>query len=240
VIVGGTKGVGRELAALWAGQGQTVTAVGRQAGQAPEGVNVVTGDAERPEELLRSLRDVILERGPLCSLVFLQRYRGSEDTWSGELNVSLTATRVVLEGLAEEFAPDGDRSVALVGSNAGRFVTTDQGPGYHVAKAALAQLGRYYAVKLGPLGIRVNVVSPCAFVKQESAAYYEGRDDLTAMYEAITPLGRMGTAAEVARVVALMCGPGMSFVTGQELYVDGGLSLVQQDGLARKLATRHD
>jgi NAD(P)-dependent dehydrogenase (short-subunit alcohol dehydrogenase family) len=105
-----------------------------------------------------------------------------------------------------------------------------------VTKAALRQLARFYAVKLGPQGIRVNVVSPCTFVKQESAAFYQGQADLRALYTKITPLGRMGTAAEVAQVAAFLCGPKASFVTGQELYVDGGLSLMLQDALAREVA----
>jgi NAD(P)-dependent dehydrogenase (short-subunit alcohol dehydrogenase family) len=100
----------------------------------------------------------------------------------------------------------------------------------------MTQMARFYAVKLGPRGIRVNVVAPCTFVKEESSAYYSQQTDLLAMYATITPLGRIGTAREVAQAIALLGSPEASFITGQELAVDGGLSLMLQDALAKEVA----
>jgi NAD(P)-dependent dehydrogenase (short-subunit alcohol dehydrogenase family) len=241
IIIGGTKGVGRELAVLFANEGQVVTAVGRNPGEFPPvtGTGRIVGfrgDVEEVESLLEGVRGEIKRHGKLSSLVFLQRYRGQGDAWSGELSVSLGATRQLIEGLSGLFDEVGNRSIVIVTSNAGHFVARNQTAGYHVAKAALGQLARFYAVKLGPRGVRVNVVSPCTFVKQESASFYQGQKDLTELYTRITPLGRMGSAREVARVIAFFCGPDAAFVTGQELYVDGGLSLMLQDALAREVA----
>jgi NAD(P)-dependent dehydrogenase (short-subunit alcohol dehydrogenase family) len=241
IIVGGTKGVGRELAAILAAQGQYVTAVGRSPGEYPAvagggRVEGFKGDVEKPDELLEGLRRQVKEKGPLSSLAFLQRYRGSGDSWAGELQVSMTATKVLIEGLAGEFGAAGDRSVVIVASVATDLVARNQTLGYHTSKAALRQMGRFYAVKLGAQGIRVNVVSPCTFVKAESAAFYEGQAALKQMYAKITPLGRMGTAKEVAQTAAFLCGLQSSFITGQEIVVDGGLTLMLQDALSREVA----
>ena len=241
IIIGGTKGVGRELALVLAAEGQLVTAVGRTPGEFPVviGGGHVTGfagDVENHDALLTALKEHVAAHGKVSSLVFLQRYRGKGDSWAGELTVAMTATKTLIEGLAPEFAPDGDRSICVVTSNASTFVARNQTLAYHTSKAALRQMARFYAVKLGTQGVRVNIVSPCTFVKPESAAYYQGQTALQDMYAKITPLGRMGTAREVAEAVAFLCGPRASFITGQELAVDGGLSLMLQDAMAREVA----
>jgi NAD(P)-dependent dehydrogenase (short-subunit alcohol dehydrogenase family) len=240
IIIGGTKGVGRELAVLLASSGQYVTAVGRNPGDFPALPNGIieglAGNAEEPESLLASLKLQIERYGKLSSLVFLQRYRGNGDSWAGEYAVAMTATKVLIEGLSPLFDLSGDRSICVVTSNASSFVARNQTLAYHTSKAAITQMARFFAVKLGVQGIRVNVVSPCTFVKPESAAYYAGQSELQGMYAKITPLGRMGTALEVAKAVAFLCGPDASFITGQEMIVDGGLSLMLQDALAREVA----
>ena len=240
IVIGGTKGVGRELALLLAAGGQSVTAVGRSStaftGPAAEGVESFIGDVEDAEGLLRSLIRQVEVRGAISSLVFLQRYRGHGDSWTGEIAVSMSATKTLVEGLVPHFDREGDRSICMVTSNASSFVARNQTLAYHTAKAALRQMARYYAVKYGPVGIRVNVVSPCTFVKPESAEYFAGQEGLKALYRRITPLARMGTAKEVAKAVAFLCGPDASFITGQDLTVDGGLSLMLQDTLAREVA----
>jgi NAD(P)-dependent dehydrogenase (short-subunit alcohol dehydrogenase family) len=237
VIVGGTKGVGRELAGLLAADGQRVTVVGRSAAafDHPEIVGLA-GDAEDPETLLTRLQKHVADHRPISTLVFLQRYRGSGDSWAGELTVAMTATKTLIDGLVPHFASDGNRAICIVTSNAASFVARNQSLGYHTSKAALRQMARFYAVKLGPQGIRVNVVSPCTFIKPESAAYYAGQTELQKLYAQITPLARMGTAREVAQAVAFLCGPQASFITGQDLAVDGGLSLMLQDAMAREIA----
>ncbi len=241
IIIGGTKGVGKELALLLAASGERVTAVGRSHGEFPSvaGPGVIEGfpgNVEEPESLLKSLRQQVEKQGALTSLIFLQRYRGNGDSWAGELSVSLTATKILIEGLAPHFKPGAERAICVVTSNASSFVARNQTVAYHTTKAALKQMARFYAVKLGPQGIRVNVVSPCTFVKPESAAYFASQAELQELYKTITPLSRMGTAQEVAKAIVFLCGPDASFITGQDLSVDGGLSLMLQDTLAREVA----
>jgi NAD(P)-dependent dehydrogenase (short-subunit alcohol dehydrogenase family) len=166
----------------------------------------------------------------LSALVAVQRFRGHGSVWEGELETSVRATRAAIEGLAPRFAAGGG-SIVLGGSVASRFVAPEQPVGYHVAKAALRQMARYYAVVLGPRGIRVNVVSPAAMIKSDA-----GRATprpLRALYGRVIPLGRAPSTEDVAQAVVFLCGPRAALITGQDLVIDGGLSLLTHEALAK-------
>jgi NAD(P)-dependent dehydrogenase (short-subunit alcohol dehydrogenase family) len=126
----------------------------------------------------------------------------------------------------------------LVSSAASDVIAAEQGPGYHVAKAGLNQMARYYAVVLGQAGIRVNVVSPGTVLKPENRDFYLGDARLQALFKQVVPLGRMGTAQEIAEVIDFLGSSNASFITGQTLLVDGGVNLLSTETLARSLFTQ--
>ncbi len=189
------------------------------------------------ERLVDVLADVIDQNGRLSHLIYIQRYRGEGDDWVGEIETTLTAMRQVIEHLADEFDGSKNNSIVLASSTAGHFVIDKQPLSYHVVKAGLNHMIHYYAVALGPKGIRVNGVSPCTILKEESRGFYLRNERVYDLYEKINPLGRMGTAEEVAQVIAFLCSPRSSFITGQNITVDGGMSLLHQESLARRLAS---
>ena len=184
----------------------------------------------------RSVAEIAERNGPLNNVVFLQRYKGEGDKWVGEMETSLTATKNAIEVVSSRFSATGEKSIVLVSSIADEHVAEGQPAGYHVAKAGLHHMARYYAVALGPKGIRVNCVSPCTFIKQENASFYARSPALVELFKRTIPLGRMGTAADSANVIAFLCSPEAAFVTGQRITVDGGVSLLSQESLARKIA----
>ena len=235
LVVGGTRGIGRAVVRRFASEPDAaVSVLGRAELEESALPNVRSWSVDAADaSALQAAVDEVVAVGPLRNLVLLQRYRGDGDAWQGELDVSLSATRLILDQADRLFAGTG--AVVIVGSHAAELVAGEQPVGYHAAKAALRQMARFYAVALGPAGIRVNCVTPGAVLKEESRERYLAEPFAATIADA-TPLGRIGTSEDVADAVAVLCSDATSFVTGQELAVDGGLSLLWQESLIRRLA----
>lgn len=241
LIVGGTRGIGRALVRTLAEEGHILSVIGRrpasEADQRIPNVHYWLVDLLNQERLPVVLVEIIHQNGKLNNLAFFQRYRGEGDDWRGEIETSLTATKNVIERLVNEFDDAGDKSIVIISSVAGHLIAEEQPLSYHVTKAGLNQMVRYYAFTLGPKGIRVNSVSPGTVLKEEAREFYLQNEQLLNLYKRIIPLGRMGTAEEIAQVVTFLCTPKASFITGQNIVVDGGLSLQWHESLARQLTS---
>lgn len=237
LVVGGTRGIGRAVTEALVSAGHVVSVVGRRAvaSGGPESMRVWQADLTQAESLPPLLAEILKVNGSLQSLVFLQRFRGTGDSWQGELDVSLSATRTFIELAQDKFTRRQSNAIVILSSIAGQFVAEEQPVGYHAVKGALRQLARYYACKLGSKGIRVNCVSPGVILKPEAEHFYRVNKEVAALYARIAPLRRFGTAADVAGVVRFLCSQDSAFITGQDIIVDGGISLVWQASLARQL-----
>jgi NAD(P)-dependent dehydrogenase (short-subunit alcohol dehydrogenase family) len=239
LIVGGTTGIGRAMVKRLSGSGHTVSVIGRhpspEVEQGLAGIHFHAVDLCEEAGTRAAIDRSIKQGGKLSHVVFFQRYRGKGDAWQGELQVSLTATKVIVEHCKGQFAGTGNHAIVIVSSIASRLVLAEQPVSYHMAKAALIQMMRYYAVTLGPSGIRVNAVSPDACVKDEARKFYEENVALRELNNSVIPLGRMGSSEDVVNVIQFVCSSQAAFMTGQEIVVDGGLSIVGHSALARKV-----
>jgi NAD(P)-dependent dehydrogenase (short-subunit alcohol dehydrogenase family) len=241
LVVGGTRGVGRAFAARAAAAGDLVSVLGRTKVEEAAGLAMrhFEVDVSKPDALADTLAAAV-DRGPIRSAAFFQRYRGTGDAWEGELATTLTAARQVIEWMALPPNHTEAASIVVIGSSAARFIASEQPASYHVAKAALVQLVRFYAVNLGASGIRINAISSGTIVKTESREFYDAHPELWALYREILPLGRMCTADDIVDAAMFLLSPRASFITGQNIMVDGGLSLVWQESLARRMTALKD
>lgn len=239
IIFGGTKGLGRVVARQFAKRGDKVTILGRSDAQ-PEDlksghIHYFPCDITSQAQLSKTLNQVIDTNGPAHYCVFLQRYRGKDNDWEGEYQTTLTATKNAVDYLIPNFSKEGDKALVMVSSVFSQYVGEGQAVSYHIAKAGLDQLMRYYAVSLGAKSIRSNAVTPFTFLKEESRSFYEKNEPLMKLYQDIIPLRRMATTDDSANIINFLCSTQAAFLSGQNIVVDGGLSLVWQETLARRL-----
>lgn len=239
LIIGGTKGLGRVVVRKLAQRGDVVSVFGRSAVNADDraegAIDSYQLDITDQSAIKEAIKSSVEKNGPLNYCVFLQRYRGKGNDWEGEINTSLTATKNIAELVTDNMDPVGDKAMIMVSSVFARYVGEGQPASYHVAKAGLDQLMRFYALNLGSKGIRCNGVTPFTFLKDESKQFYFDNKKIMSLYEDIIPLRRMGTSEDSADVICYLSSAQASFLTGQNILVDGGLSLVWPESMARRL-----
>jgi NAD(P)-dependent dehydrogenase (short-subunit alcohol dehydrogenase family) len=236
LVVGGTRGIGRAFVRHLASAGGKVSVIGRREVTESFGSNVRYWQVDllTEKKLARALAEIVRAQGKLDNLIGFQRFKGEGEQWAEEIATTLTATNQIIDALADRFNKPG--SIVLISSAAANLVCGEQPAGYHVAKAGINQLARYYAATLGPLGIRVNTVSPGTVIKDENRGYYYRQRKKLAAFTRNIPLRRMGTAEEIAGVISFLCSPAAGFITGQNLLVDGGISLLSQETLLQKFS----
>jgi len=139
------------------------------------------------------------------------------------LSINLTGAFIVARAAARRLiaAKTGGVIVNLTSVNG---VTPSKGIGaYNASKAGLAHLTRHMAQEWGPEGVRVNAVAP-GFIDGGMSAPIYADPEVRALRSSGVPLRRLGTTDDVAEAVRYLVSDAASYVTGQELVVDGGLA----------------
>jgi 3-oxoacyl-[acyl-carrier protein] reductase len=240
IIIGATSPLAIASSAGFLARGDTVSLVSRNGGdlilrRGERGYSFNLNELTGVHELFSRIVD---ESGPAERICFFQRYReNASNAWDGEYSISLRATSLFIEEFQAQPVSQNDKSIVIVSSPADAQVVLEQSASYHAVKAGLSQLVRYYAMTLGEVGIRVNGVKPAIVLKPRAQQFYDENPDLVKLFKGVIPVGRMGQPADIANAVLFLSSPLSSYITGQILSVDGGLSLHEAGSLARLAAS---
>ena len=248
LITGGSRGIGRGIALKLAAGGAQVAVHyyrNEEAAQATlEKLRalgshgfLVQADVCRPEEVLRLFQQVRSEFGSLE--IFVSNARPEASTfYEPPMDITLDKWDTAMDSQAKAFLvavreavplmSDGGRIIAISFAPGGRFGSWQPWVAMGAAKAALEVLVRYFAVALARRGITVNTISPGwvedSVLNSLPEAFQTGLREW--QERGWTPMGRLGTPADIGNAVALICSREAAWITGQLIDVDGGASLV--------------
>ncbi len=227
LVTGSTAGIGLETVELLRAEGATVVSTGRSGGD-------IEADLARAGEPERVVREVEERHGRLDVLVNnvggtdirkLEDLTDADWQASFELNLmtAIRATQAALPGMRAR----GAGTIVNVSSTAAKRPSTTM-PDYSVMKAAMLSFSRLVADLYAKDGVRCNAVTPGptatgAWLREGGLADQQGsRNDVLAKVGAGRPLGRLAEPEEIAAVIAFLCSPRSSYVTGAAWSADGG------------------
>ena len=225
IVTGGRGSLGLSIVRTLTARGDTVYSLGRSRSKSNH-IQADVGSQTCSEAILGTIG-----KEKIDNLVFAHRYRGDDS--DKDFEVSLVAIKRIVEGIEHCFTREA--SIVILSSVAAISVVDEQSSTYHATRAGLEGLARFFAVRHGPKGVRCNCVLPSTLIKRSNRKFFTKSNPVRQLIEEVTPLSRMGTTTDIANAVEFLCSSNSSYITGQCIVIDGGLSLVNPESIARRL-----
>ncbi len=240
IVTGATSGIGRATAILLAQRGSKLVIAGRRPSEGEavvEEIKSAGGDAifvqtdvQNESEVANLVAETLSHFGKV-DVAFLNagvfRFtpiaeQSSEDL-SHQIDINVKGAYYGLKHVSKAFGPKGG---AIIFTSS---VVADIGfagaSAYALTKGAINTLTRTAAVELAGANVRVNTVSPGPVWTEGTETMAGSRENFSAMMASGIPLGRVGEEIEIAEAAVFLASDAASFITGQVLNIDGGLSI---------------
>jgi NAD(P)-dependent dehydrogenase (short-subunit alcohol dehydrogenase family) len=237
LVTGGGRGVGRGIALALAEAGTSVAinyidepdlaeATVREIEALGVRALAIQGDVRNPADVARVVSATVSVLGSLTVLVNnagVQTWKPlldlTEADWDWVIDTNVKGCFLCTQAAARYMKDHGGGVIINIGSGCNRIAFA-QLASYTASKGGIEMLTKVSAVELGQYGIRVNCVAPGAIEVERTRLEHP---DYAARWGSLTPLGRVGQPDDVGAAVVMMASDSARFVTGQTLWVDGGL-----------------
>lgn len=233
LVTGGTRGIGREIAATLAGCGARVAVVGRDAARASEAAAAMPGECrgfaadisdtgavarmvEEVESAFGSV-DILVNNAGVTRDNVLMRLR--DEDWDGVMHANLRGAFAAIRAASRGMMKRRWGRIINITSVVGIIGNRGQA-NYAASKAGLIGLTKSVAKELASRNVLTNAIAP-GFIDTEMTRALP--PDTQQALLAQIPLGRLGQAADVAAMVAFLASDHAAYVTGQVFVVDGGM-----------------
>lgn len=240
LITGGTSGIGRETAVLFAERGARVVVAGRREqegnatlelirGAGGEGI-FVKADVSRASDVEALVQKTVAVFGGLdCAFnnagiegAWIPIVDQTEEDWDKTIDINLKGTWLCLKFELQQMLKQGRGGAIVNNSSVAGFIGSYGTATYSASKHGVMGLTKAAALEVAKNGIRVNVICP-AVIETPMAQRLFGEPEANKIALGLHPVGRFGKPGEVAEAVLWMCSSAAGFMTGQSLVLDGGL-----------------
>lgn len=222
LVTGGCRGIGRAIALLFAETGYEVVALD-VAPEPVQGIQVLECDVSDWDQVQAAVSTVARRFGRIDALVNNAGigaqgdfYNSSIDQWQKVLGVNLNGAYYCAKVCAPHMKAGGGGAIVNIASTRALMSEPNSEP-YAASKGGLLSLTHALAVTLGHDGIRVNAICP-GWIDTTGGTWSEADQKQH-------PAGRVGEPGDIARACLFLCDPANSFITGQHLVIDGGMTI---------------
>ena len=240
LVTGAARGLGFAIARGLAGAGAHVVLNGRDASalesaraalaRDDDGTTVATFDVTDRDAVRAAVDDLTQRLGGIDILVNnagIQRRHPiaafPPEDWDAIIATNLTAPFVVAQAVIPGMVARGRGAIVNVASLMSELGRPSIVP-YTAAKGGVRQLTRGLATELGPTGVRVNAIAPGYFLTEMNRALIDD-PSFDGWVRGRTPMRRWGNPDELAGLAVFLCSDAASYITGQTIFVDGGMSI---------------
>jgi glucose 1-dehydrogenase len=248
LVTGATSGIGQAIAAYFMAEGanvalnyrgdiskldntkELISAACGKAGSCSGKALPVSGDLSEEADIVRMCSEVIEQLGSLDILINnagVQNSSPSHELSTADfdwvMQVNLRGTYLCAREALKHFMQRGNGGIIINVSSVHEIIPRPTYISYSMSKGAMENMTKTLALEYAPHGIRVNAIAPGA----TATPINSWTDDTQKRQEVEShiPLGRVGTSAEMAAITAFLASDDASYITGQTLFVDGGLTL---------------